>query len=43
MNVPELLAKEIMIALGVATVLVLTALTVIVRLLRRKLLAGGPQ
>ena len=39
MNAPEPLNTEIMIALGVALVVVLATLTAVVRRLRRKLIA----
>ena len=43
MNAPVPLLKEIMIALGAAAILVLAALTVLVRRLCRKLLADEPR
>jgi predicted RND superfamily exporter protein len=38
MNAPEPLVKEVVVALGVATIVVAALLTVVVRRLRRKLL-----
>jgi hypothetical protein len=43
MNAPAPLAKEIVIALGTATIFVLAALMAVVRRLRRKLAAGEPR
>ena len=43
MNTPAPLLKEIMIALGAAAILVLGALTVLIRRLRRRLVATEPR
>lgn len=43
MNASTGLAREITVAVGVATMIVIAALTVIVRRLRRRPLAGEPR